>query len=144
MTSDDLLTKILASNFTKSQAVAALSSFSAAANKALFKGKNTEEYEGLKRDEAEKILEETAKKLANMEPLFITLAVQLPEEKLANLGAKIRQVYGRDFLFETAVNPTLLGGAQLVWKGRMLDLSLKNKLETSRPQILEICQKYLA
>jgi F0F1-type ATP synthase delta subunit len=144
MTADDLFNQIISENAIKSRAVAALNLFAAQANKALYKDKLAEEFNGLTRENAREILRETAKKLENEEPLFITLAVELPEEKLLDLGTRIRKLFGKKILFEPAVDSSLLAGARLVWKGRMLDLSLKTRLETSRPLILEICQKYLS
>jgi F0F1-type ATP synthase delta subunit len=143
MIADDLLNRIISENIIKSKARVALDFFATETNKALYKDKTTGEFNGLTRENAREVLAETAKKLENQEPLFITLAVELPEEKLLDLGARIRKLFGKKMLFEPAVDTSLLAGARLVWKGRMLDLSLKTKLETSRPLILEICKKYL-
>ena len=144
MTADGLFSKILENNYTKSSALAALANYANDVNKALFKSKDAQEFEGLKREDAKKIIDETKVKIEKSEPLFITLATQLPDDKIADLGAKIRKMYGREFLFELSVNTALLSGAQLVYKGRMLDFSLKNKIDASCPQILEICKKYLS
>ncbi len=144
MSSDQLLKKIIVDNYTKSAALAALGNYTNQVNQALFKDKDAAEFEGLNRDNAKEILDKVKKDIENREPLFITLGAQLPDDKLADLGSKIRQMFGKEFLVEFTVNTALLAGIQLVYKGRMLDLSMKNKIDNARLEILEICKKYLS
>lgn len=143
MTATDLLNKILATCFTKAAATKALEDYTAQVNKALFKNKDAAAFDGLTRDNAREILEEAREKLEKTEPLIITLAIALPEEKIADLGGKIRKLFGENCLFDLNVNSSLICGAQYVYKGRMLDLSYKQKLLSSRPLLVGICSKYL-
>ncbi|MDO8515562.1 MAG: F0F1 ATP synthase subunit delta [bacterium] len=138
----NLFPEILQNNYTKSSALLAVSNLREEVTKGLYGPKPSASIKGLKRDNATEVLTKIKKQIEAIEPLFITLALQLPEEKLAEIAQKLRKIYGAEMLFEFKVDPLLLAGCQLVYKGKLVDYSFKSKLASSHSIILETMNKY--
>ena len=138
----NLFPEILQNNYTKSGTLLAVSNLRREVTKGLYGSKPAESIKGLKRDNATEVLTKIKKQIEAIEPLFITIAVQLPEEKLAEIAGRLRKTYGSKFLFEFKIDPLLLAGCQLVWKGKLVDYSFKSKLAASHSIILETMNKY--
>lgn len=76
---------------------------------------------------------------------YLTLYIpfEMPLEEKKNIGQKLRSTYGPRFLFEIKLNPLLIGGCALVWKGIYRDYSLKNRIEQQKQPILSILKEYI-
>jgi len=76
----------------------------------------------------QKEFDETKNKIEAIEPLHISVPVELPDEEIAKIIAKLRQEYGKEFLMEIKFDKSLIGGCALSYKGVYKDYSVKAKL----------------
>jgi F-type H+-transporting ATPase subunit delta len=68
----------------------------------------------------------------------VTTAVGLSEEQLDGLKERLARVLeGREIILETDVDPDLIGGAVFRFGGRMMDGSIRGRLESLREEMLE-------
>ena len=68
----------------------------------------------------------------------VTTAVDLSEEQRDRLKERLGEVLeGREIILETNVNPDLIGGAIFRYGGRMMDGSIRGRLESLREGMLE-------
>jgi F-type H+-transporting ATPase subunit delta len=68
----------------------------------------------------------------------VTTAVDLSEEQRDRLKERLAEVLeGREIILETNVNPDLIGGAVFRYGGRMMDGSIRGRLESLREGMLE-------
>jgi F-type H+-transporting ATPase subunit delta len=68
----------------------------------------------------------------------VTTAVELSEEQLDGLKERLARVLeGREVILETDVDPDLIGGAVFRFGGRMMDGSIRGRLESLWEEMLE-------
>ncbi len=68
----------------------------------------------------------------------VTTAVELTEEQLERLRERLAGVLeGREVILETDVDPDLIGGAVFRFGGRLMDGSIRGRLESLREGMLE-------
>ncbi|MDQ3496382.1 MAG: ATP synthase F1 subunit delta [Actinomycetota bacterium] len=68
----------------------------------------------------------------------VTIAVELSQEHLDGLKERLESVLeGREVILETNVDPELIGGAVFRFGGRMMDGSIRGRLESLREGMLE-------
>jgi F-type H+-transporting ATPase subunit delta len=68
----------------------------------------------------------------------VTTAVELSEEQQDRLRERLGSVLeGREIILEISVNPDLIGGAVFRYRGRMMDGSIRGRLESLREGMLE-------
>jgi F-type H+-transporting ATPase subunit delta len=68
----------------------------------------------------------------------VTTALELSEEQRERLKERLRDVLeGREIILEANVNPDLVGGAVFRYGGRMMDGSIRGRLESLREGMLE-------
>ena len=68
----------------------------------------------------------------------VTTAVELSEDQLDRLKERLGDVLeSRDIILETNVDPDLIGGAVFRFGGRMMDGSIRGRLESLREGMLE-------
>jgi F-type H+-transporting ATPase subunit delta len=68
----------------------------------------------------------------------VTTAVELSEEQRNRLRERLASVLdGREIILETNVNPDLIGGAVFRYGGRIMDGSIRGRLESLREGMLE-------
>jgi F-type H+-transporting ATPase subunit delta len=68
----------------------------------------------------------------------VTTAVELSEEQRDRLKERLRDVLeGREIILEANVDPDLVGGAVFRYGGRMMDGSIRGRLESLREGMLE-------
>ncbi|NLA10608.1 MAG: ATP synthase F1 subunit delta [Firmicutes bacterium] len=65
----------------------------------------------------------------DVEPIEVTLASALTPALEAELKKRLAQVVGKGVRLETKVDPEILGGMVLRWEDRVIDASVKKKLE---------------
>lgn len=111
-----LTNKIISENFTRERALTVLNS------------KNTEGGE----KEIEKVRE-----------LVICSAFPLSVEAIENLCRKARKLFNQELFIDVKVDPGLIGGAALVWKGRYRDYSLKAKFEEKQDILTGIYDQFI-
>jgi F-type H+-transporting ATPase subunit delta len=68
----------------------------------------------------------------------VTTAVELSQEQFDNLKERLERVLeGKEVILDTNVNPDLIGGALFQFGGRMMDGSIRGRLESLREGMLE-------
>jgi F-type H+-transporting ATPase subunit delta len=68
----------------------------------------------------------------------VTTAVEISEEQRDRLKERLAEVLeGREIILEANVNPDLIGGAVFRYGGRMMDGSIRGRLESLREGMLE-------
>ena len=68
----------------------------------------------------------------------VTTAVELSEEQLDRLKERLEgTLEGKEVVLETNVDPGLIGGAVFRFGGRMMDGSIRGRLESLREEMLE-------
>jgi F-type H+-transporting ATPase subunit delta len=68
----------------------------------------------------------------------VTTAVELSQEQLDRLKERLeRTLEGKEVVLETNVDPELIGGAVFRFGGRMIDGSIRGRLESLREGMLE-------
>lgn len=83
------------------------------------------EYERLWEDEKELL------------PVVLTSAVELDEQTVADLSARIGERTGRTVQLTTEVQPGIIGGIVVRVGNSILDASIRNRLEQLRTQVAE-------
>lgn len=68
-------------------------------------------------------------------PVSVTSAVELDPSLIADIGKKIEEQTGRKVELRSTVDPDVLGGIVLQVGDRVLDASVRNRLERLRKQV---------
>jgi F-type H+-transporting ATPase subunit delta len=68
-------------------------------------------------------------------PVEVTSAVELDEETVEGIGKKIEEQTGRRIELSSKVDPEILGGLRIQVGNRVLDSSVRNRLERFRKQV---------
>lgn len=85
-------------------------------------------------------LEEQSKKFTI---LVIYLTFEPDETTLAQIGSFSRKLFSSPMLLDIKLDPNLIAGAALVWKGVNRDYSLRSKIEEKKGEILGGFKKFL-
>lgn len=76
--------------------------------------------------------------IAQLPVLVLELARAVPLDELATLSDRARSLFDPGLLLDIRVNPDLIGGARVSWKGVYYDGSIKNILEERKGEIRKI------
>ena len=80
--------------------------------------------------------------LAKIEPLIIYLPTEIPDTETDEIGKWLRKNTSQT-IFDTKLNPSLLGGCAFAFKGTLKDYSLKVAIDAQREKILSAMKGYL-
>lgn len=75
--------------------------------------------------------------------LTIYITFEADDDSLRQTGIFARKMFGSSMLLDIKLNPNLIGGAALVWKGVYRDYSVLSKIEAKKAEILESFKKFL-
>jgi F-type H+-transporting ATPase subunit delta len=82
--------------------------------------------------------EELVKEHLGRVEVAVTTAVELSEDELDRMKERLgRSLEGREVILQTNVDPNILGGAVFRFGGRMVDSSVRGRLEGLREEMLE-------
>ena len=82
--------------------------------------------------------EELVKEHLGRVEVEVTTAVELSDEEQERIGDRLKELLeGREVILNTSVNPDLLGGAVFRFGGRMVDSSVRGRLQGLREEMLE-------
>ena len=68
-------------------------------------------------------------------PVEVTSAVELDEQTVKDIGARIEEQTGRKVELTSSVDPEILGGLRVRVGNMILDATIRNKLERLRKQV---------
>lgn len=89
------------------------------------------------------VFDNLEKSIKALEPLVIYLPYELPEEQIIEIGQKLRSDYGKNFLMDIQIDPSLIAGAALSYKGIYKDTSVKQRIIDNQKEILATFRKYI-
>ena len=89
------------------------------------------------------IFDQLEKDIKAIEPLMIHLPYELPAEQIAKIGQKLREDYNNKFLLDIQINPALIAGAALSYRGIYRDYSVRQSISDQREAILATFRKYI-
>jgi F-type H+-transporting ATPase subunit delta len=82
--------------------------------------------------------EELVKEHLGRVEVEVTTAVELTDEELDRIKERLgRSLEGRDVILQRSVDPNILGGAVFRFGGRMVDSSVRGRLQGLREEMLE-------
>ncbi len=81
-------------------------------------------------------------KVTSLKVLLIYVAFDIPDSSLTLLGGLLRGNYGPQFVFDIRYDPSLIGGAALVWNGVYKDYSVKKSIEDNKQAVLQEIQTF--
>jgi hypothetical protein len=70
--------------------------------------------------------------------LMLYLAFPAEESQIKEIGLWLRKKINKDLIFDVKVDPSLIGGCALVYKGVYKDFSLKGKITEKKGELLNI------
>lgn len=145
----DLTQKIISDCFTKQEALTRLLELEHVAQEHFFnQAAISPEQERLlgdvDKDSLDKVFGQVKEEIEGSETLVVYLAGELGQKETRVIGEKAREIFEKDLFLEFKVDPELLGGAALAWKGQYRDYSLKVRLEEKKEELAEVYRKYLS
>ena len=132
-----LANEIITNNYTKAVALAALEALEEQAKQDFFAKKGATE------DTFNDIYSPAKKTVEAVKELTVYVAEELDGGQVARLGKKARELFGEEIFLEFKVDPTLTGGAALVWNGIYKDYSVRARFEEKKGELRELYLKYL-
>lgn len=106
-------------------------------------GLNQTVFAGITPQNIYSVFDRLEKDIKAIEPLILYLPYELPKETVAEIGQKLRTDYGDKFLMDIQIDPNLVAGAALSYKGIYKDSSIKQRLTDNKKAILAIFRKYI-
>lgn len=101
-------------------------------------------YKQFNKDNVYDIFSGLEKLVSKLQILTMYLTFEPDEITLSQLGQAARTSFGFPaLLLDIKLNPNLIAGAALSWKGRLRDYSLKSRLEEKRIEITQGFRRFL-
>lgn len=101
-------------------------------------------YQQFNSQNAYQLLEELTKQTQKITPLVVYLAFETDKGTVAQICSFARQTFQKpDLILDIKVNPLLIAGCSLSWKGVYKDYSLKSKIDERKDEILQSFKKFL-
>lgn len=88
-------------------------------------------------------LDELEKSSQDVPVLTLYLTFEPDESTLAQIGSKVRNLFGPNILLDIKLDLSLVAGCALGWKGVMRDYSLKSQIEAKKGEISAAFKKFL-
>ncbi len=100
-------------------------------------------FSGINQQNIYSIFDQLEKDIKTIEPLVLYLPYELPQEQLTEIGQQLRDSYGSSFLIDIQIDPGLVAGAALSYKGIYQDYSVKQSIFDNKQAILATFKKYI-
>lgn len=78
-----------------------------------------------------------------LEVLTFYTAVDLTDDKYLEMAKYVRGNFNPNLLIDFKINPTLIAGCAMVWKGNYKDYSLKSTIDQNKDHIIERFKLFL-
>ena len=82
------------------------------------------------------LLEELEAGIKKITPLTVYISFEMDTDEINKLGMWLRKEINPSIVFETKIDPSLIGGCALSWKGILRDYSLRAKIQAEQTEIL--------
>ena len=103
----------------------------------------SEIYQKFTKDNVYKIFEDLEKAVTKKQVLTIYLTFEPDDAAISQISTFARKNFGESLLLDTKLDPNLIAGAALSWKGVYRDYSLRAKIDQRKGEILESFKKFL-
>lgn len=100
-------------------------------------------YQKFNKDNVYSIFTELGKAQTKLPVLTMYLTFEPDDQTLSQIGEYVRKNFGQNLLLDIKLDPKLIAGTSLVWKGMIHDYSLKAKLQEKKTEILQGFKKFL-
>lgn len=100
-------------------------------------------YQALSSPSARSELANLDNDLKQIQVITCFTAVHVPEDRLEPLVSKLRQDIGPNVILETRIDPNIIGGCVIIYKGLVKDYSIRNKIASQKSQILQVLEEAL-
>jgi len=88
------------------------------------------------------VLEKLEKDVKKLPTLTVYLPFEMPDEEKNKLGLYLRTNFKKDLIFEIKLDPDLIGGAALSWKGVHKDYSLRERIDQNHDKVLSSLKSF--
>lgn len=141
-----IVNQLLSQSLTKSDALSLLEELKEAAVKeAYLEGSKVSETAAVSpKADVYKDFEVARDEIDKIEVLTIVLPYELPAGSLKKIGREVKEINGSGILLDFKIDPKLIGGCALVYKGKMRDYSMKAALEEKSSQIRNNLNNFVA
>lgn len=100
-------------------------------------------FKSFNRENVYELTEALEKSVNSMKKLVLYLPFELPPEQTVEIGQKLRQDFGPNFIFDPKINPNLIAGCALVWNGVYHDYSVHGRIQEKQSDILSVFRTYV-
>lgn len=84
------------------------------------------------------------KDIKSLLTLTIYIPFEMPEGEKDKLGSYLRENFKKELIFEIKLDPNLIGGAAISWKGVYKDYSLRSRIEQNHDRVLSSLKSFSA
>ena len=100
-------------------------------------------YQQFNKDNVYQILTDLEADINKLTPLIIYLPFENSEQIEQSIGSFVRKTFNQNLTLDLRLNPALIAGCTIAWKGVLRDYSLKSKIEEKKSKIFESFKKFL-
>lgn len=100
-------------------------------------------YQRFTKDSVYQIFADLEEKSKHLPILTMYLAFEPDEATLNQIGLFVRKAFGLVLLLDVRLDPSLIAGTALAWKGVYRDYSLRTKIDSKKSEILQGLHKFL-
>lgn len=87
--------------------------------------------------------EELEKAIKTVPVVNLTVAVSLSSEEVAEVLERIKKMFKKEIFLELRIDPNIVGGLIIVWKGMVLDYSVRKVILEKKREVSEMIAKEL-
>lgn len=74
--------------------------------------------------------------------LMLSIPVEISEIEANNIGQFVRRTFGKMAVVDFRINPTIIGGCGISWKGVYYDFSLSYYIKKNREKLITLINSY--
>lgn len=93
-------------------------------------------FEGFNEENVYQHLQFLETAIKNITPLILYLAFDMPDTEVNKMGLWLRTNIKNDLVFETKIDPNIIAGCAMSWKGMYKDYSLRARIDENKDKIL--------
>ena len=100
-------------------------------------------FQQFNKDNVYNMFNDIENQIKKLPALTIYLTFAADDQTLSQIGSFVRKAYNPSLMLDVKLDPNLIAGAALVWKGIYRDYSLRTGIEQKKAEILQSFKKYL-
>lgn len=100
-------------------------------------------YQNFNKDNIYELFTNLEQAVAKLPTLTMYLTFEPDDNTLTQIGTFVRKNFGQTLLLDIKLDPKLIAGTALVWRGILKDYSIKARIEVKKTEILTGFKKFL-